>query len=201
MNSIEGQIQEEIRQILEVVEERTGLPSRWNGHVELVLDADFKGKKRFSCDILIHASLAQQDSRWSTLIHEALHAVSVGYQREDYQQFRGWEEGVVEKLQRLMRPAILTTLGVTIPEERFQASEATHLYNVYIRALEEIRLALEAEVGPDDEQTFYIALLSTPLRDRPGYVLGLGYQRIALPRASFIRAFSAANAILTRRPL
>jgi hypothetical protein len=51
----------------------------------------------------------------------------------------------------------------------------------------------------EELQAFYTRLLATPLRDRPGYIWGLGYQRIALPRTRFVRALSAANAVLTRR--
>jgi hypothetical protein len=47
----------------------------------------------------------------------------------------------------------------------------------------------------------HLDLLATPLRQRPGAVLALGYQRAGLPRTSFVRAFSAANALLTRRLL
>lgn len=47
--------------------------------VELVETTEFKGKKPFSCDIQIQASLARLEARWSTLIHESLHAHSAGY--------------------------------------------------------------------------------------------------------------------------
>ncbi len=201
MENLEAQITDEVEQILAIVTRMTGLPSHWNGTLELVPEADFFGKKRFGCDIQIQATLATQPVRWATLIHEALHAVSVGYLREDYQQFRGWEEGVVEQLQRILRPHVLSTLGIPIPEEVFQAKEASHRYNVYIQALEEIRSALEAEYIVIEPQQFYINLLATPLRERPNGVLALGYQRAGLPRTPFVRAFSAANALLTRRVL
>jgi hypothetical protein len=201
MDDLQAQVFRELEQIIVAVTALTGLTSNWNGSLELVWDADFKGKKRFSCDIQINAVAASQPTRWSTLIHEALHAVSLGYVRDDYQQFRGWEEGVVEELQRLLRPLVLDAVGIAVPESIFQANESMHRYNVYIAALEEIRRALEAESVPVERQQFYVRLLGTPLRDRPGKVLALGYQRAGLPRAPFIRAFSAANAVLTRRPL
>lgn len=166
----------------------------------LVPNAEFRGRKPFNCDILIDADLTRLPERWATLIHEALHAVSVGYDRNDFQALRGWEEGVVEQLQRLMRPTVLVRLGVSVEETIWQEHEAQHRFNDYIKALEEIRNALN-EPETADPLRFYIRLLATPLRERPGYVLGLGYRRPELPRTPFIRAFSAANALLTRRPL
>src|SRR5579864_3196786 len=102
MNHSEAQIGEELERILVVVSELTGLPSNWSGRVELPPDADFKGKKRFSCDILIRDELAREPIRWSTLIHEALYCFSAGYRRDDYHMYRGWEEAVVEQQQRLL---------------------------------------------------------------------------------------------------
>ena len=185
--------------ILEVVCELTGLPSNWNGRLELVQNAEFRGRKPFGCDIQIDAELAQSPERWATLIHEALHAVSAGYDRNDFQAFRGWEEGVVEQLQRLIRQTVLVRLNVTVDEAIWQQHEANHRYNEYIDALEEIRGALHI---PEAEEPllFYIGLLAIPIKERPGAVLGMGYQRSELPRTPFARAYSAASAVLTRRP-
>jgi hypothetical protein len=200
MDELEAQIREELRRILEIVCELTGLPSNWNGRLELVLNAEFRGRKPFTCDIQIDAELTRQPGRWATLIHEALHAVSAGYDRSDYQAFRGWEEGVVEQLQRLFRPTVLARLGVSIDETIWQEHEANHRFNEYISALEEIRRALNDPIA-ENPVRFYAGLLATPLRERPGYVLGMGYREPELPRTPFIRVFSAANAVLTRRPL
>ncbi len=99
-----AQVRAELEQIMPVVSQLTGLPARWSGRVELVTEADFKGKKRFGCDIQIATELAEQDARWATLIHESLHCHSAGYNGVDFRTYRGWEEGVVEQLQRLLRP-------------------------------------------------------------------------------------------------
>jgi hypothetical protein len=131
---------------------------------------------------------------------KALHAVSVGYSSNDYQAFRGWEEGVVEKLQRLMGPNVMSRLGVSHEESIWQLREAVHPYNDYIDALEDVCNALGIAEG-DAALQFYVRLLGTPIKDRPGLVLGMGYQRDELPRTPFVRAFSAASAVLTRRPL
>ena len=80
--------------------------------------ADFKGKKRFSCDIQIQEALAKTEARWTTLIHESLHTFSSGYLREDYQAYRGWEEGVVEQLQRLLRFEVFHRLEWQSPQIR-----------------------------------------------------------------------------------
>lgn len=88
----------ELEAIMPLVSALTGLPTRWSGMVELVADAGFKGKKRFACDVQLNAALASEDARWTTLIHESLHAVSAGYSLLDYQDLPGWEEGVVERL-------------------------------------------------------------------------------------------------------
>jgi hypothetical protein len=200
METDEARIAREIRSILEVVCEITALTSNWSGTLQLVENAEFRGRKPFSCSIQIASDLAQTVDRWPTLIHEALHAISAGYSSIDYQAFRGWEEGVVEKTQRLIREEVMSRLGVSAEESIWQLRESLHPYNDYIVALEDVRNALGAG-GDDEALPFYIRLLGTPIKDRPGLVLWLGYQRDELPRTPFVRAFSAASAVLTRRPL
>ena len=186
---------------MEVICELTELSSRWSGRLELVLDADFKGKKPFRCDILLDATLATQQERWSTLIHEALHSLSAGYLRDDYQDFQGWEEGVVEKLQRLLRPQVLTRLGVNIPEATFLPMDEGHSYNDFITALESLRQIVGISDAISDVQEFYVHLLSTPIRNRPALLLSLGMKLQGEARRQFITLFASANAALrTRRP-
>ena len=196
MEALHAQIADEVRRIVAVVEVLTQRKSRWSGHIELVESADFKGKKPFRCDILLNAFLATQLERWSTLIHEVLHTVSAGYVRDDYQDFQGWEEGVIEQLQRLFRPSILSRLQINIDESIFLFIEEDHAYNKFIAALEQLRMT----VGKDQED-FYILLLQTPIRDRPALMLNLGSHLQGSARRQFIVNFSAANAALrTRRP-
>ena len=143
MEALQTQITGELEQIRLAVEQMTGLPSRWSGTLELVPDADFKGKKPFRCDVLIHADLAGQPYRWTTLIHEMLHSVSAGYARDDYQDLQGWEEGVVEQIQRFLRPRILVQLRVSVEEETadaFRQIEEGHAYNDFIAAIERLRV-------------------------------------------------------------
>jgi len=188
---VEAQIATELREIVAVLTERLGLPSRWSGQVEIVPDAGFKGKKRFTCDILIDAALAAQEVRWATLIHEALHSVSSGYIGTDYRDFPGWEEGVVERLQRLFRPIILARLGVTVPENAFHAAEEKHNYNKYIAALERVRAGLSLT-----EEEFYVNLLKTPIKDRFSYAISLGDRLENRERTVFLYVLSETNSVL-----
>lgn len=194
MDDLQARTQQELTDILSILTERTGLPSRWSGRVDLVPDADFKGKKRFICDIQIDAALAGSIQRWTTLIHEALHAVSAGYARNDYQDFQGWEEGVVEQLQRLFRPRILSQLGINIDPQTFEPLDNEHGYNKFIAALETIRqvLNITLELGED----FYLDLLSTPIKDRVHHINAYGFLLPASERTKFFATISAASAVL-----
>jgi hypothetical protein len=163
--------------------------------VEHVQGVDYKGLKSFTCTIKINVALIGQDLRWRTLIHEGLHSVSVGLSQTDYQQFRGWEEGVVEQLQRLLRPQILAELNVAIREEIFSQDEGKNRFNIYMDALESLRQSVEEGHDP---QTFYLWLLTVPLRERPTAVLKRGYALPFQERIAFVRTFSATNFILTQ---
>ncbi len=195
-SDLEAQVRAELTQIMPLVSALTGLPTRWSGRVELIEGADFKGKKRFTCDIQIAADLANQDTRWATLIHESLHCHSAGYNGNDYRDFRGWEEGVAEQLQRLFRPQILLALGVAVEEAVFQQSVEFHRYNRYIRVLENLRLALPQFA--DEPEEFYKTLLATPIRDRIALALGWRDTLPFVDRVEFVGNFSTANYELTR---
>lgn len=156
-----AQIGDELTRIVPIVSELTGLPSNWNGRVELVEGAYYRGMKSFECDIRIRVSLACEEARWRTLIHELLHASSVGFNGPDFRRYVGWEEGVVEQLQRLLRPTVLDALSVIVPEGVFVRDEGLHAANPYIAALESLRATVSLEPLP-----FYVGLLSTPIRDR-----------------------------------
>jgi hypothetical protein len=190
MDSLQTRITDELRRIIPVIEEYTGLTSRWSGIVELVSDADFKGKKPFRCDILIDVEWAKQDVHWTTLIHEALHSVSAGYNPTDFQRNRGWEEGVVERMQRFLRPVIFARLGVDLPVEIFTTHDNQHAFNGYIALLEEVRVALVEE----DAEAFYRHLLQTPIRDRYSLLLDIGRSLPQERKTQALFALSRANA-------
>jgi hypothetical protein len=191
MGEREAETTREFGRIVVVLAELTGLPSNWSGRLELVPGAEFKGRKPFSCDVYVDEALAGLPQRWSTLIHEALHTLSAGYAPADYRSFPGWEEGVVEQLQRLLRPTVLGRMGVEVDAALFEQDEAQHFYNAYIEALESLRTFLGSPAT-----SFYIDLLGTLIRERPGFVLRIGNQRGGKRRSEFVRRFSVADAVL-----
>ena len=188
MDDLQARTQQELTDIVLILTELTGLPSRWSGRVELVPGAEFKGRKRQMCDIQINAALAAQGERWPTLIHESLHSISAGYSGTDFRTMPGWEEGVVEYLQRRFCPIIFDRLGVAPAD--FAAREERHDYNKYIDQLQLLRQALN-----DEELPFFLDLLRMPIGKRPAFVLG---QRLFLgeKRSDFVWLFSVANSVL-----
>ncbi len=192
--NLEAQVRAELEQIMPLVSILTSLPTHWSGRVELVDGAEFKGKKRFTCDIQLNAALADDDARWTTLIHESLHAVSAGYSLAQYQIFPGWEEGVVEQMQRLLRGAILAQIGVSVSNVVLAGLDADHRYNGYIQALEAVRLSLAVS-----EVQFYHRLLVTPLAERSSQMLMQAYQLPTGQREGVLRIASASNAALKMR--
>jgi hypothetical protein len=184
-------LREELGRTRQVLEELLGKPSRWSGVLELTSDPSVNGAKPFRCDIVLNTILLGQDVRWRTLIHEMLHTFSAGYNRRDFDSFPGWEEGVVEQLQRLLRPTILARLGVTVAEAIFDSVEAGHKYNGYIRALNAIRQHLNIPA-----QQFHFDLLSEPIRDRGNSILRTGMLMPPVQRAALISIYSVSNAVL-----
>ena len=164
-----GTITQEIARIVAQVERMTGLRSRWNGSVTIweahmmqtMARKPFLAKKTWDCGITVVDSLLDDDRRWRTLIHEALHSVSAGMNERDYGRFLGWEEGTVEWLQRHWRPQILLSLDVNMPEDRFAAPERAWPLNGYLDALETLRTGCGQE-----PEFFYRTLLRTPLARR-----------------------------------
>lgn len=184
-------LQEELEQVCRVLTEKLGRPSRWSGLVKMTEEIRIRGAKPFRCDIVINAGLIGKAERWRTLIHEMLHTFSAGYQPLDYVAFRGWEEGVVEQLQRTLRPEILTELGITVDEMIFTNVEADHEYTEYVEALEAIREALKEEPMP-----FYSRLLSVPIRDRRQFVFEQGMALGPPLRRKFLSVYSSGDATL-----
>jgi len=195
-SDLEAQVRAELEQIMPLVSALTGLPARWSGVVELIETLEFKGKKRFTCDIQIQASLARQDIRWTTLIHESLHTHSAGYNGSDYRLHRGWEEGVVESLQRLSRLEIFSGLRVVVSEADLLEADRQHPFNDRIQALEAIRQCLAVP-----ETAFYQQLLAIPIAQRPVEILG-SIRRLPLPRQrDALYIYSASNTVLKKFPL
>ncbi len=185
------QVYEELERLTPSLTELTGLPSRWNGQVELGQEEWFRGKKLFSCGIVIQAKLVTQEIRWRTLIHENLHSRSAGYNSADYNALIGWEEGVVEQTQRLLRPEVLARVRVQVEEAIFREVEADHVYNRYIDALEDLRRSLS--ITKEQQTKFYVDLLATPIRDRAAFVYSLSSNLAGTDRRRFLSIFSAAS--------
>ena len=196
-------IMEEVRQIISAVEEFTGLPSRWNGGLLILADASgeaevagmlspvsYLAKKEWSCSITVLETVLQDDRRWRTLPHEALHSVSVGLTEPTHHRLCLWEESVVESLQRLYRPLLFERLGLNIPEERYAAQEAAWLYNHAIEALG--RIAAERPDVPARE--FLEQMLRTPLPERPAFAFEWGHE--AADFEHFKRVYAAVSGIL-----
>ena len=159
---MEGELTITVRQIVGVLEEVLGRSSRWNGRAFLARSLSFAGAAHYDGGISISELIyADADLRWRTVIHEALHTFSPFYSSFEYHSAPGWEEGVVEQMQRLVRPQVLAALSVTVQERRLQEAEARHPYNIYIAFLEELRLRLG-----DDPFSFYKMLLMYPLTQR-----------------------------------
>ena len=191
MDDLEARTQNELTDVILILTELTGLPSRWSGRIELVPNAEFKGRKRQMCDIQIDAALAAQDERWPILIHEALHSISAEYRGTDFQTMPGWEEGVVEYLQRHFCPVIFNRLGIPIALTDFALREQRHQYNKYIKQLDLLRQALDY-----DEPQFFLDLLKVSIRERPGFIFGQGNLLLDQERVRFVRLFSSANSVL-----
>lgn len=196
--AFQERVEEEVQQIVTFAEAMTGLRSRWNGFVQVV-DADtaalmfpvpFFAKKDWNCGITVLQSLLSSDGRWRSLLHEALHSVSVGLTEGSYNQFAPWEEAVVESLQRLYRPFLLQQIGVNADESRFAATESAWRFNPAVDALR--RIASERPEVP--AQTFLEEMLRMPLPDRPAFAFEWG--RGAADFAHFKRVYAAASGLL-----
>ena len=184
-------MERELEQVRAALAKMLRKRSRWSGFADLSDDPNIRGAKPFRCDIVINCVLAGQAERWRTLIHEMLHTFSEGYQPLDYMAFRGWEEGVVEQLQRILRPIVLAELGIKVDEAVFTAVEADHEYTEYVRALEEMREALGVEATG-----FYSRLLATPIRDRRQSVFEQGMALPTAKRRAFLGTYSSGDAVL-----
>jgi hypothetical protein len=173
-----------------------GLPSRWNGEVEIVDNPFHAALARFDGTIEISlATWAEPNRRLRTTIHEALHQISQPT-KAAYRHLPGWEEGVVEQMQRLLRKRVETELGTNLDERFHLAVDAGHVYNEYIAALEDVRAALG-----EHENRFYRMLLATRLPDRPECVRDL-LERIP-PSGEYtpLRTFARLHSRLRRQPI
>jgi len=159
---MEGELRLNLRQIIRALEDILGRPSRWNGNLALEREISYSGMAHYDGSISIsELACADLNLRWRTLMREALHTFSPQYTRREFLMARGWEEGVVEQIQRLLRPQVVTALGLSLDELVLASVEANHSYNVFIALLEDLRHRLD-----DAPLGFYKMLLATPVTER-----------------------------------
>lgn len=188
-----ARVRGEVQRLTSALEQITGLKSSWNGEVELVETGGrgFRSIKPFTCQVVLAAHLHNSDERWRTLICEALHALSTGFGRSAYDRFPGWEEGINERLQRLVRDQVLADLGITLAPGVIGQADSGHPYNKYIEALEGLRELIGAE-----ERGFYLEMLATPLPERKAALLRRGQGLAGRQHRTFLEAFPRASSIL-----
>lgn len=186
---------ETLTQVVSALSELLGRPSRWAGSLELTDSLFSSGVAHLDGRIEITRAVWRQPPyRWRTVVHEAMHLYSPTYTSREYSLNRGWEEGVVEQMQRLLRQEVFQRIGVAMVEDAFAERDAAHEYNDYIRALEGLRRPLQmSPLG------FYAWLLKTPLPSRAGAVGDAGSALPEQERAAFRRLLLLAQAKLGRQ--
>src|SRR5262249_25153726 len=115
----------------------------------------FSAVKEWDCSVSIHLAAIEAPGLFERLVHEALHGVSVGVTYAAFRSFRGYEEGVVEKLTRLFGPRIAEIMQISAS---FEARDA---FESHLACLERLRAVANME-----EESFYVGLLRMPLADR-----------------------------------
>ena len=156
-------IREEMRGVIAELERLTHLPSQWNNQIEITPTSNRAfGGKTFGCLIRIRADIATTEARWLTMIHEALHCFSTERSADASLRYPGYEEGVVESLQIVLRQEILDALTTPIPAPFCVDRDIKSAYTDYRNALEAMREAL----GLQEPRIFYLELLAAPLEQR-----------------------------------
>jgi hypothetical protein len=151
----------DVRRVVRAVERHTGLTSRWNGSLRVRgLEFSFAGQKHRLCSISIHENvLLKPAQRWPTMIHEALHSVSGAMLSGG--PVDPWEEAIAEQTQRLLRPTILTELGIQVDADELDARDLAHAYNASIDRLDVLRRVLRRETAE-----FFLTLLAASATER-----------------------------------
>ncbi len=188
--------QETLAQVVGALSDILGRPSRWTGTLKLTDSLFSSGVAHLDGRIEITRAVWRQPQyRWRTVVHESLHLCSPPYTSHEYSLSRGWEEGVVEQMQRLLRQEVFRRIGVAMAEDGFAERDAAHEYNDYIQALESLRHPLGLS-----SFDFYAWLLAAPL---PGRLIAVRDAGDVLPgrdgRTAFRRLLLLAQAKLGRQ--
>ena len=151
------------QRIARPLQQYTQTVNNWNGTIEFQPSPGSAGTKEWTCSISIDPGILNNPPElWPILNHEMLHALSTGLTPQAYVDFRGWEEGVVEMLQRIYGPKALQQIG----EQPYVGSWA---YNHYIAELESLRIFLKRSA-----RSYYLKLIRTPLADREQTAIMMG---------------------------
>ena len=198
--ALNAQAEHELKILEPIIGSLTGRTSQWTGLVYVHEGRGAKGAKSVECGITLDAARMSLPVRWRTYIHEMLHAHSEGLEQSAFEDFLGYEEGVVEQLQRLLRPQILIVLrdeqGISFSEEdmaAMDAEEKDHWYNTYIESLEKFRFNIRNVAVPSEPLPFYCWLLGIPIGARHKQILVSGKSQMG-----FIPLFIRENANLKR---
>jgi hypothetical protein len=197
----EAELKQELSRLSEALTRRWGrsgiapLPSRWSGAVELAEDDENFGVFRPEGRIALNRSLMHRPDRWFTLLHELLHSYSAGGTAEEYSANRGWEEGPVESLLRLLIRDMLADIGEMFPEAAFRERSVGWVLNAYLPPMEAIRAA----AGEEDPERFFLELLTVPIASRKQWLslkLVRSGKREALPRIGRMDLLLRRNVLL-----
>lgn len=185
----EEDLQSILGRVVEEVERLTRLLSRWNGELVIIEEIDMfgqpsmHGKKEWACAISIHAEIVNDPAVFTTLVHEAVHSVSVGVTQSLFHTFPGYEEGTVEWLTRAYSPAVARALG------HDQELPVRMVFKRYLDALGSLQA--RCALSPIE---FYESMLRTPLARREASVVEL--IRDARPELSLRRVLAEVSRYL-----
>lgn len=168
-------------------------PNRWSGNTRFsTIDESDKHYAAFdpdSGDIDVAPYLMEDSDgvKYPTMVHEMFHANTPGVQSE-FSRYRGFEEGLAEKLTRLHRRELLTPVlgkdGAESVESKAQGRyDHGSTYQGYIDALEVFR----SKTG-EGERKFYDDLYGVPLEKRSDYLMSkAGRDQDTLRADDFLR--------------
>lgn len=148
----------------------------WTGVINRTPDGDWGNTAEWDGSISFDLSIQRNPSeRFHLMLHESLHHFSAdALDQSAFLGYRGWEEGLVEKLTRLYRDDVATSLGMNLDTAALKTWESATNYNRYITQLEKIRRSLGT--APLD---FYQTLHAVPTNQRLGLVKDIAQGRLA----------------------
>lgn len=174
------------------------LVSRWNSKIDLFVPRDASQKDsgiiRRDGTIEIAARRIEEPERWRTYLHELVHAHSPLSSVTDYEDNIGWEEAVVEGLQRRIRPSILGKAISKANEAAILLEEKGWLHAPYMDALEKVRAAFE--ISDAGSGQWYAKLLALPIKERYGSLLK---QAVTHGNRKALAQLAIANIQMTKR--